>query len=286
MRSPKIATVCLFILFFAGESVARPLAEPDSTAIDSSFWNRRTLSIAATGTLVGGIFIYGWAVWWVNDYRSFRFYTDPGGFFETAVGMDKVGHMFTGYYIHHVTNDILTWGGHDKDAAFWWATGISAFHAFMVEVGDGFTIYGFDPEDMLSNWTGVAYSVLQHKVPFLSNFEIKWSLFYPLNRHAFKINSLYDYHIYWLSARVNDLLPKSLEPLWPDWLQIAAGYSSADNFTRREFVLGFDFDLEQIPIEGRDINLLKRLLNLFHVPAPGVKFSPGRSPEFHLLLLN
>ena len=160
------------------------------------------------------------------------------------------------------------------------------FHAFMVEVGDGFSEYGFDYQDMLSNWTGVGISVLQQKVPVLSNFEIKWSLYYPLERHAFKINDLYDYHIYWLSARVNNLLPKSIEPYWPDWLQVAAGYSGADNVTRREFVLGFDYNLEMIPIDGTDINLLKKVLNLIHLPAPGVKFSPGHHPEFRLLLLN
>jgi hypothetical protein len=139
---------------------------------------------------------------------------------------------------------------------------------------------------MLSNWTGVGISVLQRKVPVLRHFDIKWSLYYPLNRHAFKINDLYDYHVYWLSARVHELLPQSIKPAWPVWLQLAAGYSTAGNVTRREFMVGFDYNLEAIPIEGRDINLVKRLLNLLHLPAPGVKFSKGRKPEFQLLLLH
>jgi hypothetical protein len=139
---------------------------------------------------------------------------------------------------------------------------------------------------MLSNWTGVGLSVLQQKVPFFSNIEMKWSLYYPLNRHAFIVNDLYDYHIYWLSFKVNNFLPKSVEPYWPDWLQLAVGYSGADNVTRREFILGFDYNLEMIPLEGTDINLVKKMLNMFHLPAPGVKFSRGHSPEFQLLLLN
>jgi hypothetical protein len=265
---------------------AQPSTTPDSAETSHDFWSRYNVATMATGGLVGGIFVYGWGVWWKNDYRSFRFWTDRGGFFNAHLAIDKVGHMYTGYYIFHATNHLLTWGGHDENAAFWWAAGISAFHAFMVEVGDGFTEYGFDYQDMLSNWTGVGLSVLQQKVPFFSNVEMKWSLYYPLNRHAFIINDLYDYHIYWLSFKVNNLLPKSVEPFWPDWLQLAFGYSGADNVTRREFILGFDYNLEMIPIEGTDINLVKKLLNLFHLPAPGVKFSPGRSPEFRFLLLN
>ena len=276
----------VLVALLSCEMCAQSPSLPDSTNGSHDFWSRYSLSTVTTATLVGGIFIYGWAVWWKNDYRSFRYWTNPGGFLNDGVGIDKVGHMYTGYYIFHSTYDILKWGGHDENAAFWWATGISAFHAFGVEVGDGFSEWGFDYQDMLSNWTGVGLSVLQQKVPFFSNVELKWSLYYPLNRHAFIINDLYDYHIYWLSFKVNNLLPESIEPFWPDWLQFAVGYGSADHGTRREFVLGFDYNIEMIPIDGTDINLVKKLLNLLHLPAPGVKLSPGHSPEFQLLLLN
>ena len=276
----------LLALLLTGELSAQTMAAPDSIAISHEFWSRHSLSTVATAGLVGGMIVYGWGVWWENDFQSFRFWNDPNSFYDAHLAVDKAGHMYTGYFIFQATNDILRWGEHDKDAAFWWATGISTFHAFVVEVGDGFTEYGFDYQDMLSNWTGVGFGILQQRVPILNNFELKWSLYYPLNRHSFKVNDLYDYHFYWLSAKVNNLLPKSLEPLWPDWLQIAVGYGAADNVTRREFAVGFDYDLEMIPIEGTDINLVKKLLNLIHLPAPGVKFSRGHSPEFRLLLLN
>jgi len=285
-RIGKHTLPTVLLTLFTYETCAQPFGVPDSTSSSTDFWTRHNLSSVATAGLVGGMFLYGWGVWWKNDYRSFRFYSDPEGFFNAHLAIDKVGHMYTGYYIFHATNDILRWGDHDSDSAFWWATGISAFHGFLVEVGDGFSDYGFDYKDMLSNWAGVSLSVLQQKIPVLKSFEMKWSLYYPLNRHAFIINDLYDYHIYWLSVRVNSLLPQHIEPLWPDWLQVAIGYGSADNVTRREFIIGFDYNLEMIPIEGTDINLIKKLFNMFHAPAPGVKFSPGRKPEFQLLLLN
>ncbi len=287
MRSLRSHTLTiLLVILLTCKAEAQQPTISDSTVSQHTFWSRYNISTMATVGLVGGMFAYGWGVWWKNDYRSFRFWNDPNSFLDAHLTIDKAGHMYTGYYIFHVTNDLLTWGGHDKHAAFWWATGVSTFHAFIVEVGDGFSEYGFDYQDMLSNWAGVGFSIFQQKVPVFSNFEIKWSLYYPLNRHSFKINDLYDYHIYWLSVKVNNLLPESVEPLWPDWLQLAFGYSGADNVTRREYVVGFDYNLEMIPIEGTDINLVKKLLNLFHLPAPGVKFSPGRSPEFRLLLLH
>lgn len=280
------ALVVILAALLASETCAQPAAETDSTQHSHTFWSRYNLSKVATVALVGGIFVYGWGVWWKNDYRSFRFWNDPEDFFTAHLAIDKAGHMYTGYFIFHATNDLLRWGGHDEDVAFWWATGISSFHALMVEVGDGFSEYGFDYSDMLSNWAGVGLSVLQQKVPFFSNIEMKWSLYYPLNRRAFIVNDLYDYHIYWLSFRVNNFLPQSLEPFWPDWLQLAIGYSGAANVTRREYILGFDYNLEMLPWEGTDINLIKKLFNMIHLPAPGIKLSPGRPPEFQLLLLN
>ena len=287
MKPPHRLILTLFVsTLLACEMDAQSTSASDSTEPSYGFWSRHNLATVTTATVVGGMFVYGWGVWWKNDYRSFRFYSDHPGFFNPYLRIDKVGHAFTGHYIFHAVDDILLWGGRDENEAFWWATGISAFHAFMVEVGDGFSEYGFDYEDMLSNWTGIGLGVLQQKVPVLSNLDVKWSLYYPLNRHAFIINDLYDYHIYWLSLKVNNLLPRSLEPLWPDWLQVAFGYSSAEQGKTRDYIIGFDYNLEMIPIEGTDINLVKKLLNMFHAPAPGVKFFPGRHPQFQLLLLN
>jgi hypothetical protein len=278
--------IILLLIGFSSKIHAQTQEAADSTALTHDFWSRYNVSGMITGGLVGGIFVYGWGVWWKNDYRSFRFWNDPQSYLNAHLAVDKAGHMFTGYFIFHSTNDILTWGGHDKDKAFWWATGLGTFHAFMVEIGDGFSEYGFDYQDMLSNWAGVGLGVLQQKVPFFSNVDMKWSLYYPMNKHAFIVNDLYDYHLYWLSFKVNNLLPKSIEPYWPDWLQVAVGYGAADKVTRREYVLSFDYDLEQIPLDGTDITLVKKLLNLIHLPAPGVKFSPNHHPEFRLLLLN
>jgi hypothetical protein len=130
------------------------------------------------------------------------------------------------------------------------------------------------------------YGILQSRVPFFENFQIKWSLYYPMTHHSFKVNDLYDYHIYWMSFRVKELLPTSLKPYWPGFFQIAFGLGTKENRQLRTYNLSLDYNLEKIPIEGRDVNLLKQILNMFHLPAPGVRFAKGRAPEWQLLLLN
>ena len=228
------------------------------TTINHSFWSKYNLSTYASGGIAVGTLAYSYAVWWKNDYRPFRFYKEGRGIFDAHLGIDKAGHFYTSYFMFHSIYDILRWGGHPENQSFWWATGVSAFHAFTVEVGDGLSEYGFDPKDLIANWSGVAYSMLQEKVPFFKNFEAKWSLYYPLERHSFKINDLYDYHIYFLSVKVNNLLPMQLEKYWPDFLQIALGYSGRDNVTTREYVLSLDYDLTKIPLRGDGWDLFKR----------------------------
>jgi hypothetical protein len=235
-------------------------------------------------TLVGGTLAYGAGVWWVHDTRSFHFWNE--GWWTDANGVDKIGHMYTSYFMFRALHEMFLWGGHEPSTAFWWATGVAAFHGLAIEIGDGFSDYGFDYRDVTSNYTGLLYGILQSRVPFFENFQIKWSLYYPTTHHAFKVNSLYDYHIYWMSFRVEELLPESLKPYWPGFFQVALGLGVKDNVTRRTYCLSLDYDLEKIPLEGRDVNLFKKLLNMIHLPAPGVRFSKGHPPEWQLLLLN
>lgn len=263
----------------------------DSTMVDTpthsnSFWSRYNLSKLGASAVPLGTLGYGYAVWWKNDYRSFHLFNEKEGVFDAHLGIDKIGHFYTSYFMFRTVYGLLDWGGHSNNTSFWWATGVSAFHAFAIEVGDGLSEYGFDYEDLIFNWSGVGYSMLQKEVPFFENFQFKWSLYYPLNKHSFKVNDLYDYHIYMLSAKVNNLLPSKVEKYWPDFLQIGLGYSGRNKVTEREFVLTFDYDLEQIPLEGKGWKAIKSIFNMFHLPAPGVKFSPGNKPVFSLFLLN
>lgn len=274
-------SVVCFLLAFSSLHV---LAQPPADSTDTSYWIRRTISHAATIGVVGGTLAYSAGVWWVNDFRPFHF--TQATWFDDKLGIDKIGHMFTSYAMFRSIHDILRWGGDEPETAFWWAAGIAAFHGFAVEVGDGFSRYGFDYRDLTFNYIGLGYGMLREQVPFFRSFELKWSLYYPLNRHAFKINALYDYHIYWMSVRVHDLLPAPVSQYWPPVLAVAFGLGADDNVTRRTYCISLDYNLEALPGRGPVLGLLTKLLNLFHLPAPGVKFSKGHPPEWRVLLLN
>jgi hypothetical protein len=256
----------------------------DSLQVDHSFFSRWNIARLGAFTLVAGTLVYGAGVWWVHDSRPFHFWNEP--WWGDANGVDKIGHMYTSYFMFHALHEMLLWGGHDPDASFWWASGVAAFHGLAIEIGDGFSDYGFDYRDVTSNYTGLLYGMLQAKVPFFRNFEIKWSLYYPMTHHSFKVNDLYDYHIYWMSFRVHELLPSAAKPYWPSFLQIAFGLGTKEHTMRRTYNISLDYNLEKIPIEGKDINLIKKLLNMFHLPAPGITLSKGHAPEYRLLLLN
>jgi hypothetical protein len=282
--------VALLVAMFLLRTTAFPQtalpdsATTDSVRVDHSFFSRWNIARLGALTLVGGTLVYGAGVWWVHDTRPFRFWQEY--WWGDANGVDKIGHMYTSYFMFHALHEMFLWGGHDPDASFWWATGVAAFHGLAIEIGDGFSDYGFDYRDVTSNYVGLGYAILQTKVPLFRNFEIKWSLYYPMTHHSFKVNDLYDYHIYWMSFRVEDLLPRVAKPYWPDFLQIAFGLGTKEHTARRTYNISFDYNLEKIPIEGQDINLIKKLLNMFHLPAPGIQLSKGRAPEYRLLLLN
>ncbi len=284
------ATLTLALPARAGTILRVPdslMQDTPAPADSHAFWSKYNVARMGAIGIAGGTMIYSAGVWWVNDYRPFHFLTAPwfGG-----LGVDKIGHMFTAYALYTSLHETLLWGGHDSDDAFWWAAGVAAFHGAMVEVGDGFSEYGFDFRDVTFNFIGLSYGILQTKIPFFKNFDLKWSLYYPMKHHSFKINDLYQYHIYWMSINVKNLLPATAKPYWPAVLQIAFGLGGEDKVgeqvTTRTYNLSFDYNIEALPIEGSEAGLFKRLLNLFHYPAPGVQFAPGHPPVYKLFLLH
>jgi hypothetical protein len=158
-----------------------------------------------------------------------------------------------------------------------------------IEMQDGFhKNYGFDWTDEASNIAGSLYFYAQRKIPFLQNFELKWSFGDPHRdsaRTAAQIHSRivvddYDGQNVWLSFKVHNLLPEALQPYWPKWLQLAAGVGAKDVELRgytpyRTFFIALDYDLRQmLPDLGSFGNWLVQGLNAFHFPAPALQLYP------------
>lgn len=244
--------------------------------------------IVATGIIAGMIGTSTiWAVdaWWQGRSHPFNFYSE-GWFNDYSLGMDKIGHAYTSYFYFHTFHNIMLWGGFDPSTAFWWGAGITELLAFSLEVGDGFSTFGFSYEDLVSNTLGLTYAALQTRIPWLQNFSLKWSYIPVGQRDGLNFTQHYDSHTYWLSFNIHELLPDTWNEYWPKWLQLAAGYSVDERQTRREGVIGLDLNLEILPAPSADVLLVEKTLNMFHVPAPALKFTDGKPMRFQLFQLD
>jgi hypothetical protein len=242
---------------------------------------RHGMSIGFVGAFSLGILADSYYTWWRDAEYPFHWYTN-NWFNGAQLGLDKAGHFFGMYAAYKIVRNILLWGGASPGAALWWAAGIAAFHSLEIEMGDAFTFYGFDYQDLLMGWGGAAYGVLQTEVPFFRNFNFKFSYWSDLGaRTPANFVSDYDAMTIWLNANVHNLLPESAAPYWPEFIQVAVGFGLGHNKTRRELVIGFDFNLEAFAPCNDNMLLGQRIVNTLHLPAPAVKFTEGKGPVWY-----
>jgi hypothetical protein len=256
-------------------------AEPDTLRSAGEFhpvdgWtSQKIVSTAVVGGVLVGSLVDSYFAWWDDSDKPFTFHTDHW-LAGDQLGIDKVGHFYTSYFYFHTFRNIMLWGGYDEDASTYWALGTSAFFALSIEIGDGVSEYGFDYQDLVFNMAGLGYGFLQTRIPLLQEFNFKWS-YVPEGGYQWppRFTEHYDAHTYWLAVDINDLMPESWASYWPDFLQPAVGYSVGSNVTKSEFVVGLDFNLDVFDPPGRGMNLLLKTVNMYHFPAPAVKFTEG-----------
>lgn len=257
----------------------------------NSVFPRKDIALVTLSGVYATALIAGYSMWWRDGNRSFSFYKSPEGEGwlndPYTKGIDKVGHFYTSYFFYKLSKNLLEWGGYPEKNSKYVAVLLSLGLGVMVEVGDGFTKYGFDYQDLVFNTMGLGYAYLQDVYPVLNNFNFKWS-YIPTHNVRFPPNltSTYYAHIYWLTADMHNLLGNSAINIWPDFLQIGVGFSISEDYNR-EFILGFDFNLNKIfKSDNKDWNLLINTANMLHYPAPGIKFSKGKKPQYRFLILN
>ncbi len=159
----------------------------------------------------------------------------------------------------------------------------------LIEVGDGFSKYEFGIEDLTFNSIGLGYGILQDKIPFFQNINLKWSYF-PTDAFTFppKFSEHYDGHIYWITFDIHNMFENSIGNFWPELIQPALGYSVGNKSTQKEFIIGLDLNLLSLfKSNDENLELIGKTINLFHIPpAPGIKFSPSTKPSYKLFILN
>ncbi len=236
---------------------------------------------------VTGVHIYQANAWW-HDPQHFHFYTD----WTYAAQADKFGHMFAGYFTSYLGYEALVASGFAHSTAAWLSPALSYSWMTYVELEDGFSRFGFDPTDQLSNTVGVGLFVAQQFIKPLQNVRLKWS-YYPAGYldegylgHDRIIVDDYNGQTVWLALKLGDILPSSLQ--WPRWLQLAVGYgaTNVDNWEgpnmtgrlldpHRRLLVALDYSLvDMLPDLGTFGNWIVQTLDYIHLPAPALQILP------------
>jgi hypothetical protein len=284
MRRSVVFLLAAFLL--ASRAAAQDsLRITDGFSEKNGFPPRKAIATGIVGTIFLGIAADAYFTWWKDAEKPFSFYTESW-FNGPHLGIDKVGHFFGTYVLFKITRNLMLWGGYERSTAFWWAAGLSFLNGLEVEIGDGFTPYGFDYQDLMFDIGGVCYGMLQTEVPFLRNFDFKFSYY---SKAGFKSPAAftedYDAMTIWLSMNVHRLLPSSWRDYWPEFINIAVGYGVDDHQTRREFAIGLDLNLEAFKTSNEDILLTERILNVMRLPLPAVTFIQGKPPDAQFFYL-
>jgi len=240
------------------------------------------------GTVVGvmtGVQIWQANGWWKDNRTSFHFRED----LTYGLSVDKLGHFYAASGLTFLLSKSLQWADVPEETSLLWGAGTAVLFQTYVEVQDGFSTWGFDRVDFAANVTGACYPLIQHHVPFLKSFNFKLSYHpSPLVNEGGGIGFKGQKHIIvddyegqtiWVSLNVNNLLPKSIDPYWPDWLCIAIGYGARDIASPNPYpiyMVGLDFDMTKIiPQTSSFLKTLSETLNYIHLPAPALRVSPN-----------
>jgi hypothetical protein len=242
---------------------------------------RHTFGVGMVGLLSAGILADSYYTWWRDVEKPFTFYSE-GWFNDGHLGIDKAGHFFGAHTTYRLGREFLLYAGLSPDAALWWAAGIAAFHSLEIEIGDGFSPYGFSFEDLAMGWGGIAYGILQTQVPFFRNFDFKFSYWSNALKSPANFTSDYDAMTIWFTPNIHNLLPESMRAYWPKFLQLALGYGVGWGQTRREFAIGIDIDLESFNLGSDEWLLTQRIVNTMHLPLPAVKTTVGKGPVWYM----
>ncbi len=243
------------------------------------------LITATTAGTVAVLHYHQSRAWWQQTRTNhFHFQND----WEYALWIDKLGHWWGAAGIQHLFSSSLSWANFSDEASVILGSVLAFTYQIYVETYDGYASnWGFSPGDALFDFGGAVYPLLQYYYPPLKNINLKLSYFPSkrllkkdpndeLYRNKFVIDD-YEGQSFYLSFKVNNMLPRSLEKIWPDFLCVAVGYqmrnwggyADAD----KNYFFALDYDLEQIPLYGDFWQFLKKTFNHFHLPAPALRIS-------------
>ena len=285
-KNPEnLCTSSFFLQSLPGEQTDANRA-PVTPEIDSVNYGRLALLGGLMAGSIVAIHLYQQAGWWRDNRAPFHFQED----LVYGRSVDKIGHFFGATAFTFVMRRALEGANLPPKKALWIGAGGALLFQTYVEVEDGFSAWGFDRVDWLSDLGGAAWPLLQDAVPSLQNYNLKFS-YVPsdlLDRpggSGFKgqkhlIIDDYEGQTFWLSVKMKKVLPACAANYWPSFLCLAAGYGARDIAgvgvsPYSVLFLTFDYDFaEIIPQSSTFLKDLTEALDFIHFPAPALRISP------------
>jgi Predicted periplasmic lipoprotein (DUF2279) len=137
------------------QDVPQPFPAPPTEELRK----KRTKRLQAGFLLLAGV--YSLSAPLNHEFVSFR--THQEHFFGKntyAGGSDKVSHFIIAYGVSRELALAFDHLGNSKEYSNGWAFGLTAFGGIMVEIGNGFSAYGFSWEDLIMDWLGDAAGLI------------------------------------------------------------------------------------------------------------------------------
>ena len=258
--------------------------------------------LALTLSLGGAIYTgssYALYNTWYKDYPSegFHFFNDLGEW----RGVDKAGHIFSGYFQSEWAYKTWRWVGLEEETALWTGAATAFLAQTTIEVMDGFSSeWGFSLGDFGANLIGIGGFVVQQNVWGEQRIRLKTSSTlidyeerYGNQLYQQRADELYgtgffsrylkDYNAQttWVSANIHSFFP---DTGFPKWLNVALGYGAGNLFggytnqlqvqdasleqhkRYSQFFISLDADLSKIDVESPILRTLLDVANVLKMP--------------------
>jgi hypothetical protein len=294
---------------FSQSSINRFLTPADSIN------KQRAITVVASWTLIYTGTLIGLNQVWYSQYphSSFHFFNDNNEWLQ----MDKVGHVYTGYFESVWSTHAFEWAGIKRKKAAWIGGATGFVLQSSLEVMDGFSEkWGASAADLIANAAGSAICISQQLLWDEQRIQIKFSV-HPVkytpdlkarqedlfgNSFAEKIFKDYNGQTYWLSANPSSFINND-DSKFPRWLNISVGYGAAgmlggfenkwiadgevterfDIPRTRQYYLSADIDLTRIKTNSALLKTFFDLANIIKIPAPALELNSDGKLKFYPL---
>lgn len=278
------------------------LTPPNFWKASDTLHKPRRNFVAITQTSLAAITLVGLDRVWYADFprSSFQFKNDNNEWLQ----MDKMGHLFTAYYVGNVGADIMKWSGVSKKDQLIYGATLGFGFLTAVEVMDGFSAeWGASWGDVIANAAGAGLYIGQELLWEEQRIKLKYS-FHQTRYAGIRPNKLgdgfleevlkdYNGQTYWLSANVHSFFKQSKIP---KWFNVAFGYGGEGmvagtsqrqqqflpNQQRyRQFYLSIDIDLTKIETKSKFLSSIFSVINFIKIPAPSLEINSLGKFKFH-----